>query len=173
MTQYGPKQKKYCRIVPPEGFALIEILISTAASIVILVAFVTLAIQTKKINRINSEKLKAALYLREMIEVTKDLEISNWDELSNIACLNPLPCHPEISGSAWHFIAGEETLDHVFFRRSLSIFPVYRNRLEFPNEIVLTGGIIDPNTKKASTTISWIDEFGPKTMSLETYLHKP
>jgi len=156
-----------------EGFALIEIMVSTAAGILILVSFLTLAMQAKKISRINSEKLRATLYLREAIEIAKDLEISNWSELSEPACAAPLTCHPEIVAGAWQLLANEETLDNGFFRRSLSVFPVYRNRLEFPNEIVTTGGVLDPDTKKVRTDISWTDEFGAKTMNLEIYVHAP
>lgn len=156
-----------------KGFALIEVLVSTAAGIIILVSFITLATQAKKISRSNSEKLRATLYLREAIEIAKDLEISNWNELSEPSCAAPVSCHPEISVSTWQFFANEETLDSGFFRRSLSIFPVYRNQLAFPNEIVLAGGVLDPDTKKITAAISWLDEFGAKTMNLETYVHKP
>ena len=156
-----------------EGFALIEIIVSMAAGIIILVSFVTLAMQAKKISRSNSEKLRATLYLREMIEVAKDLETSNWGELLNLSCADPLSCHPEIVAGAWKFSANEEILDNGFFRRSLSVFPVYRNQLAFPNEIVTTGGILDPNTKKVRADISWLGEFGARTMNLETYVHAP
>lgn len=153
------------------GFSVLEVVISTAISAVLLITFLTLIFESKKAGAGSSDDLKAMLYLREAIEVSKDLEKTNWAEIKNSLCAGPEKCHPEIASGAWIFVTGEEILENRFTRK-ISVFPVYRSSVSFPNEITETPGILDPNTKKIKASVSWPARGGQnKTINLENYVY--
>lgn len=146
---------------------MIEVIISLLVGSILVMTFITLVIQSKKIESTNKDAFRAELYLRETIEAAKDLEQSDWDEITGCASI----CHPEISTDAWTVVDGEETIDSTF-TRSFSVYPVQRNQLSFPNEIVESGGIEDPNTKKVVASIEWDANGAIRTLTLETYIYK-
>lgn len=154
------------------GFSMIEALVSMSIAAIILSAFATQMIYSKRISRHNEEQLKAVLYARETIEIAKDLETSDWTKLEDPLCIFPLSCHPEQNGSEWILVSGAENLDNGKYARTLSVHPVYRDTLSFPNQIVEIPGALDPDTKKVSTEVSWTGGFGAKTARLETYVYK-
>jgi prepilin-type N-terminal cleavage/methylation domain-containing protein len=152
-----------------KGFGLIEIIISIALVTIFLLTFTTLTLEAIKISQTNTKELKATMCLQELIEIAKDLEQSNWEEITNSNCYDPNVCHPEIQDNKWILVPGEENLDG--YQRSLSIEPVYRDQLSFPNIIVSNNGVLDPDTKKIVTKISWDDGFNPRSLILETYVY--
>jgi len=153
------------------GFALIEVIVGIGVAGAILAAFSTIAVQTKRVSRTNMRELQATMYLREAIETVKDLEQSNWAELADVGCLAPLMCRPQISGGAWTLVSGSETLDGDTLTRSLSWENVFRDQLTFPNVIVETPGILDPNTKKVTARVTWNTGYAQRTETLETYVY--
>lgn len=153
------------------GFALIEAIVGIGIALTLLVTMTMLIVQATHISRAGKDRFIALLYLREAIEISKDLEQSNWDLIANAASVCATICHPEASSSAWTLVAGNETLDGGTYTRFIRAFPVFRNQLTFPNIIVESGGVFDPNTKKVSATIAWQNAAGPHTMSLETYIY--
>lgn len=163
------------------GFSIIEAIVGVAIAAVLLVTFLTLIIASRRIMRSNSEELKAALYLREAVEVARDLETSDWDPIAGTwtefaSCMTPAICHPQVSGSIWTLASDSEALDEKYTRLMI-IYPVYRNDIvNFPNEIVASttvGAVLDPNTLKVSASISWNGEWGDKERILETYVYSP
>ena len=156
-----------------KGFGIIEAVVGIALASMLLTAFMTLTVQTIKINRANINELKADMYLKELIEVAKDLEQSeDWSVITGYPCSDSLnqACHPEISGGKWTLVPGTESLDNNMYSRSLTIADVNRNQIAFPNEIVASGGIFDPNTKKIIGEIRWNDGTH-SPMTLETYVY--
>ena len=152
-----------------KAFGMIEVLISLAIASIILLTFTSLNIYNIKVSRANITRLKAGMYLQELIEVAKDLEQSDWDAIVNSPC--PTACHPEIQGNAWVLVSGAETLDNNIYTRSVKFEEVRRDQLAFPNIIVASGGVIDLNTKKSIAEISWNDGFQDRTLTLETYVY--
>lgn len=153
------------------GFGIIETIISIGLAVILLIGFTTLILQIIKTSQVNTSELKAMMYLQELIEISKDLEQSGWDELINPPCAAPLICHPEATLNTWTFTSGAESLDNGTYTRSLTIESVSRNQNTFPNEIVSNGGIDDPNTKKIIATIMWYDGLQTRNLMLETYVY--
>ena len=153
-----------------KGFSILEVTISTAISAVLLITFLTLIFESKKAGASGKDDLKALLYLREAIEVSKDLEAANWAEMENPLCAFPAKCHPEISAGAWILVPGEEILESRF-TRSVTFLPVYRSSAGFPNENVSAPGVLDPKTKKVSASVSWDSRYGNKSVNLEDYVY--
>lgn len=157
---------------PNKGFGVIEILIGISLSAVILTAFLSLLVQTMRISQANIKNLKASLYLRELIELAKDLEQSDWDYLS-LSCSSR--CYPVINESNEIIFLQESELEEKLpesreFERYLTLEPVYRD-----NDFKITessgGGSEDDYTKKAIAKIYWHDGFGEREAKLEAYLY--
>ena len=153
---------------PKNGFALIESVVGVLVASALMVSFVSLAIHSKKITRYNNASLKANLYLREMVEAAKDLEVSNWPELK-ISCGTVNPCHPSIVSGKWVILSGQESLDSGQFDRYVVVSQVCRNQLGFPNEIQPCDGVnpVDPNTKNVKATVKWTQGAEQREMNLE------
>lgn len=153
-----------------QGFGLVEIIVSIGLVAVFILTFSTLTMQAIKTSRANNSELKAIIYLQELIEISQDLEQSNWEELADSGCYNPDLCHPEIQDNKWILSAEPEELENIY-QRSLTIENVYRNQLSFPNKILETGGELDPNTKKIKAQITWNNGFEPRELILEAYVY--
>lgn len=151
------------------GFGMIEAIIGVALASIFMVAFATLMMQTVKLNRVNMSKLKAEIYLRELMEVATDLGQSDWSQINELPCYSVSGCHPEISGGKWILVYDDEQLDAGVFTRRINISDVYRDSSAF-TRIVQFGGVNDPNTKKVTGTIVWNDGSHPQ-MSLEMYVY--
>ena len=156
------------KIINMKAFGMIEVLISLAIASIVLLTFTSLNVYNIKISRANTTRLKANMYLQELIEVAKDLEQSDWDAIVNSPCSTA--CHPQIQGNAWILVLGAETLENSY-TRSVKFEEVRRDQLAFPNTIVDSGGVIDPDTKKSIAEISWNDGFQNRTLTLETYVY--
>ena len=158
-----------------QGFSLIEMITSVALAAILLITFLSMIYYTTRINRVNSAKLRANLYLRETVEIAKALELSNsgWSELDTATCATE--CYPEVSSSAmgdvWILMPGSEDLDNGAYTRSLSVQTVQRDQLTFPNNIVETDGVIDLNTKKITATVTWNGGTEPYVKTVETYVY--
>jgi type II secretory pathway pseudopilin PulG len=153
------------------GFGMIETIISISIAGILMLALSTLILHTVKLNSESTKEMKALLYLRELIEVSKDIEQSNWAELENGSCYAPGVCHPEIVDGSWVFIEGEESLENGAYIRSFHIEDVYRSQTAFPNEIVGEDGVLDPATKKIVATLTRAISKNPHTEILEAYLY--
>lgn len=153
------------------GFALLEAMISVVVASVVLGAFITLNLQSTRTGRANVSEVRATLYLRELIEVAKDLEISNFDELKIADCAAPNHCHPVLPPvGAWDLAAGDQTLEGTF-TRWLSVEDVCRDG---DDQIVPCGGPFPPDgvTKKVTANITWDNGFTSRSKSLEAYVYE-
>jgi len=168
MESYRPT-KTTLLSVSNGGFGLIEAIVSMAIAAALIVVFIMLIIRTVETSRTNADRLRATLYLRELSEVAKDLEQSNWEMLASATstCAFPSVCHPQVAGNIWTVASSTESLEGGAYVRSLTAEEVYRDQLTFPNFIVSTPGVLDPNTKKVTGSVVW----SGGTMELETYVY--
>jgi hypothetical protein len=155
-----------------KGFAVVEALISLTIALVLLVAFQSLIIQIVKVDDVSEDSFLATMFLREVIEISKDLEQTDFSSF-------PSTCppssgsfyHPVINGDNWQLVSGQETLLAGKYTRYFTVEPVFRDQIDFPNEIVSSGGVCDENTKKIIATINWNTGSVARTMTLETYVY--
>ena len=156
-----------------KGFAMVEVIISLAIASVLVVAFQVLIVQAIKMATFSKNSFLATMYLREAIEVAKDLEQSDW-AVFPATCPPSAPqvYHPVDQGGSWGLAGGEESLEGGIYTRTIVVEPVFRSQLSFPNTIVFSGGVCDDDTKKVTATINWNDGTTPHTLNLETYVYK-
>ena len=157
---------------------MVEVIVSIALSLVVIVAITELNLQTIKISQQSMIELRASMYLTEGIEVGKDLELSDagWDKIINTTCISSsLVCHPSIASGVWTLVPAPipdtVKVDGSIFTQSVWVESVNRTNLcAFPNEIA-SSGCLDPKTKKFVSRVTWTDNQGLHSMQLETYLY--
>jgi hypothetical protein len=163
-----------------KGFGIIEAVVGIALASVFLTAFATLTMQTIKLNRANINELKADMYLKELIEVAKDLEQSDWPTIANSSCTNLN--YLKIEDGKWNLNSEpdlniETEVQNDGYTRSIKIENVCRDQRT--REILSTGCdpilcdlnlIENQNTKKIIAKIIWNDGTH-SPMTLETYIY--
>jgi len=148
------KPKKSSFFSNNKGFSIIEAIVGITLAALLLVAFTSLITQTIKINQANMSKLKATMYLQELIEIAKDMEQSATPTIIFNTGYFCDTCHPEVDNSVsppkWELFPGTEPLENNLFTRWITIED--------------TG---NDDIKMATAKISWKDT----TSTLETYLY--
>ena len=152
------------------GRVAIEVVASLAITAVLAVSFITLLVHSQGLSRHNLDVLKAELFVTEAVEQVRELERSSFTELDTSLCEYPAGCHIEEISGGWSVVAGEETLD-TGLERVLHIEDVYRNQLTFPNEIVSSGGVLDPDTKLVYVSVEGQNAKGIHQEDIEIYVH--
>jgi len=147
-----------------KGVSIIEILVVVVIINITLVIFLGLANFSLKISTYIKETNQANFLAQEAIEAVRNFrDGTTWDAdgLGNLT--TGIAYHPERSGDTppkWQLIQEEETVDG--FTRKVNFENVQRDGND---NIVDSGGITDPNTKKVTVTVSWKN----KIVELTTY----
>lgn len=144
------------------GQSLIELLIAIALAAVILPGIMFGLISSREGKAQEGQRLQAFHYLKEAEDVVSSLRAEAW---SNIATNNTY--HPVSNGTRWNLATGSEVIDGIFTRQ-LVISSVQRDS---NGNIVSSGGVTDPSTKKIDYTVSWTDPIAGSVISTE-YLQR-
>lgn len=145
-----------------KGLAIIELIISLALLSLSFVTTSKLFIDISYGDLNNLNRVKAEYLANEELEVLKSIHERSWSELVNYT----YPAHSTISSGSWQLQAGEENINN--FTRSVNMYDVYRNSSD---QIVTSGGTVDPSTKKFVVIVSW-NTLQPKTLTKELYLSR-
>jgi len=149
------------------GFSLVEVLVSVFIFTVIL----SILIGANNLYLSGADanlKLTKATYLAEEgIEALKIIRDTSWTDFYNIpADYDHLYFSYESASSTWKATTTDIKIDS--FSRSFILSDVYRDS---NNIIVQNGGTVDPNTKEATVSISWIKRNGESiTKSMSAYI---
>lgn len=147
-----------------KGFGLIEIIVGSAILTVSLIAVSTYFQKSLQLNQDSAKTVQASFLLEEGIEVVKFFRDINW---LNISGLNPgVSYYLQFDGTKWATTSSNVFVDGTF-ERKLVIDNVFR---DVNDDIVSSGGINDPDTKKATISVSWLGRSGVTIKSISTYL---
>ena len=159
------------KLVPAEdGFVMVEALVGIVIASILLVTFTSLSSRAITLNRDNVNNFRANMYLKELIEITKDLEQSDWGEIKDCN----IRCKPSQNGNTWGLAAiadinnpdDYENIDNKFFKRWIIVENVNRDL----NNKIAEFGNSDDKTKKIIAHIEW-DDGTLHEMKLETYVY--
>lgn len=166
-TLNGNKNIKY-----QKGLSVIEILAVIAIVGITLTSILSLATSSLKVSTSIKETIQANNFAQETMEAIRNFrEGIDWnnDDLANQydglgVVSTGIAYHPEKSGDIpprWMLVQGEESIG-IFTRKI-----IFENVLRDTNDnIVESGGINDPDTKKVTVTVSWKN----KKMEIISYL---
>lgn len=144
-----------------KGQSLVELLMVIALAALLIPPIFVGYMSSREGKAQQRKRLLATSLMKETQEETRNIRERGWSYLAPTGTY-----HPELSGSSLGLVTGATSVNG--FTQQVVVDDVYRNT---SGTIVLspTPGVLDPSTKKISTTISWTT---PKVSSINhvTYM---
>jgi len=155
------------------GFTIIEVLVACSIISVSMFALVQTAQKGMQLSIYSLDKSQASLLLEEGAEAIKSIRDNDW---TVVAVDGSYHLYFNISTKIWVLDASTTSLAGCipsypidsFFDRTITISSV--NRDSSNDDIVTSGGTIDPKTKKVTVTVTWSSSGGPHTKDLSFYI---
>jgi len=127
------------------GQSLVEILIAVALTSVLLPALVTGLVASTGGKSQETQRVEAVALLKEAQEAVRSVRERGWNTFPPNGAY-----HPTVENFAWEFASNSETING--FTRTLTVSNVFRDA---NGVVVLSGGTLDPSTKRISIAITW------------------
>jgi len=147
-----------------KGIGLIEIVIGVAVLATSLLAISSFYQKSLEVSTNTTNTIQAGFLLEEGIEVARFLRDDDWDVFSQLT--SGVDYYLIFNGATWATTTTNTFIDGLF-ERKLVLGDVYR---DVNDVIVASGGVLDPNIKKVTATLSWRDNESTTTRSVSTYL---
>ncbi len=128
------------------GQSLIELLLAVALGSILLPALLTGLVASREGNVQQKQRVRAVQLLQETQEAMRSIREKGWSNLTTNGTY-----HPVISGSSWALASGVATIGD--YTQTVAITDVRRDATT--NQIVSSGGFLDPSTKRIDITIAW------------------
>lgn len=151
-----------------KGIIILEILIAVAIIGLVFLALAEVGNLALKFNSQLKNNAIASNLTAEAMEATKSVKEESWQALGALSL--DTPYHPIKNGSPlkWALSAGAENITSgSIFTRQVVLNRVWRDSND---DIVLSGGVEDPNTRKIIATVSWPERGQNKQVALVAYL---
>lgn len=154
------------------GLSLIEIILAAALFVIFASSAVALTLQALRMNRLGEEETIATQFAEEGIEAVRSIKNQGYSNVTNSNGKGIVRNAQNI----WEFTADGTTniLAHNAtdnYIRSIAIEAVQRNATPPNGDIVSSGGTVDPDTKKITSTVTWnFNSARAESISLTTYL---
>lgn len=151
-----------------DGFGLLELVIAIAivSGTIFVLSFVFLI--SNKLEAHASNQTRANFLAEEGLEAIHFLRDKSWS--ANLASLNTSTTYYlnfDPATSSWSIQTTNPGLIDGLYSRSFTIASVNRNNSD---DIVTSGGTLDPNTKQFTVTISWQERGANFSTTVSTYL---
>jgi len=147
------------------GLTLVEILVATSIILVFLLALSGVNNLYFKTVLLNTSSVRATFLAEEGLEAMRFLRDSSW--INNIS---PLTINTGynlvLEANTWKATTTSILIDNLF-ERVVNIREVYRDSSD---DIVSSGGTLDPNTRFITVTVSWRTGEATTTKLISTYL---
>jgi type II secretory pathway pseudopilin PulG len=146
------------------GLGIVEIVVVVAMILFAFTAILQLFRLQISGERAKREQLVAHALLAEAIEATRSVRDDDWANLSSLTL--DADYYPEIFGGAWTLSSSDPgPIDG--YSRWVVLSSVMRDTND---DIVSSGGVVDPDTLNITAYIEWQGSGSTKTESLTTYL---
>jgi type II secretory pathway pseudopilin PulG len=157
------------------GFTIIEVLFACAIISVSVFAVMQTAQKGIQLSDYALKKSEASFLLEEGAEAVKSIRDNNWTTISSLILDIPYHLYFNTSTKTWGLDTNTTNLigcipsyplDSVF-DRTVTISSVGR---DINDDILTSGGTIDPKTKKVTVTATWTSSGSFNTKSLSFYI---
>lgn len=132
-----------------KGQSLVELLIASGLTIVMLSALITGLITGRSDVANESDRLLAVGLAREAEEAIRSIRETGWSAIATNGTY-----YPSVSSGVWTLVSGSEDING--FRREIVIDDTQRDS---SGVIVESGGTVDPSTKFVLVQVSWGEGF--------------
>jgi prepilin-type N-terminal cleavage/methylation domain-containing protein len=147
------------------GFSLVEIVIVIAIISVALMSIISFFIFSRGVNFKMARNTEATSLAEEGMEAVRKLRDQSWSE--NIADLvSGTTYYPVVSGSNWTLNLNNPGLIKGLYTRTVKV----ENVVRAANSNISTSGTADPDTKKLTVRVSWVETGNTKEVVLTTYI---
>lgn len=159
-----------------KGVSIVELMVVVLIIGVALGALLTFGTFSLRTASLLERTAQASLLVQDAMEAVKNYrDNTEWDEndpadeydgLGLVATASPL--HLALSEDVpprWRLLSGAETLG--IFTRQVVVEPVERDAQD---DIVESGGALDPATRKVTVTVSWEERGAPRELEAITYV---
>ncbi len=144
-----------------EGFGLIEIVVVAGIVVAALAGLAQASIFGVRALAREGQRLEAALFAREALEIARLLRDESWD--ANIAPLqNNVAYYPIVENNKWKLSGASPGAIQGTYQRSIIFNQVFRDS----QDRIAAGGALDANTKKVTGRVTW----GNESVEAHTYL---
>ena len=148
------------------AFSIIEVVVVPAILLMVVLAVTSVFTAYMKSSKESLNTVKAVYLLDEGVEVVKIFRDISWNEkIASIIVGNPTRI--SWNGTAWATTSSATLIDGVF-DRTITTGRVFRD--SSTKDIVLTPGILDPDTKLVTVDVSWNENGATTTKTLSTYI---
>lgn len=150
------------------GIGLVEIVIAVGIFAAAGFALMALVQYSAAVMDNNLRRIQAAFLAEEGIEAVRHLRDQAWTNIGNSSPVTPyyLVFTPGAPAS-WALTPVAPPAISGTFTRQITLPEVQRSGTD---DIVASGGVVDPNTLLVRVTVSWRDRSEAKSLQLETYL---
>lgn len=130
------------------GQTIIELLLAMGFALIFFPALFTMFFVSREGKAQQIERTRATTLLIESQEALRSIREAGWSQFA--AYTNGTTYHPVAANSRWTLVSGTETIGA--FLRSIEFSSVQR---DVSGNIVSSGGITDPSTRRATIRVSW------------------
>jgi len=148
------------------GFGLLEVVVGLSILSLSYFALSNVARQMVRVGRETSRDLVASYLLEEGVEAIRAIRDGGWTTYITPLSGTKYLTFRTSPSALWQTTDTPETIDSVY-SRSFDVASVYR---DINQDITTSGGMLDPNTKKFTVTVTWHGSNATTTRSVATYL---
>src|SRR3989344_4997112 len=151
-----------------KGFGLVEVVIASAIISVSVFSLSAVSVIGSRLQSQSLEKIRANFLAEEGLEAMRFLRDKSWNtNLANLSSGTNYYVSFASSTSQWSVGSTDVPYADSFFDRKITVENVFRDSND---NIVLSGGAQDPDTKKVTVVVLWQDRNATTTINLSTYL---
>ena len=151
------------------GFSILEVILAAAIFMLFATGAAGVIVRGFSTNRLGAEQTIANQFASEGIEAVKSIKNQSYASLVNSAGTGV-----DRVSNVWAFGGANDTLVHNNsdnYTRVIKVEDVQRDALPPCGNIVSSGGTLDPDTKKITSTVAWnFNAARPESVVLTTYL---
>ncbi len=147
------------------GYSVLEVIIAVAVFMIFSTGAIIVIINGYNANRLGTENTVASQFAAEGIEAVKSIKNRAYANLTNFNAVGVQRNNP---GNYWEFKAESTNNSLEKYTRTIKVEGVNRDG---SGNIVASGGTLDADTKKITSTVTWnFNSARPETTTLITYL---
>lgn len=142
---------------------VVEVLIATSIITVSILVATTVAQKSIYVSRQAFHTTQAAFLLEEGAEAVRIVRDNGWANISNLTV--GANYYPTFSSNTWILSDVANTMG--IFNRTVTVANVNRDG---EDDIISSGGVLDPGTKLITVTVSWAEGATTVTKILQFYI---